>query len=291
MAVVGFRETPSRSLQQRIGEGPNAERRFVATLDSPDTSHQAVINDIGIAIGDAHPEYGFLQVTDASLSENAGSPYHVEVTFRYEVLQADFEPNPLLRPDVWSFSIGGATIPAIAYYSDADTVEPLVNAAGEIIESATTEEAEIRATIVGNRASFPLGVAAYVSNTLNNSAYLGGRAYTWKCAGIGGQQQSEMVNGQRVQYYQITSELVYRASGWPLILPDIGFNYLDGGELKRAWVVFKDDEGTEQRVPAANAVALAENGAMLPPGNPPRLLSRRVHRAVAFSTYFGTPSF
>jgi len=291
VGVVGFRETPSRSLQQRIGEGPNAERRFVATLDTPDTPTQTVINSIGIRLGDAHPEYGFLRVADASLAENAGSPYHVAVTFRYEVLQADFEPNPLLRPDVWSFSIGGATIPAVAYYTDAGNLEPLVNAAGELIENATTEEAEIRATIVGNRASFPLGVAAYVSNTVNSSAYLGGQAYTWKCAGIGGQQQSEMVNGQAVRYYQITSELVYRASGWPLILPDVGFNYLEDGELKRAWVVFKDEDGGEQRIPVANAVALAENGAMLPPGNPPRLLYRRVHRAVPFSAYFGTPSF
>ena len=53
----------------------------------------------------------------------------------------------------------------------------------------------------------------------------------------------------------------------------------------------RDEDDGEVRVPAANPVALAENGAMLPPGNPPRLLWRRVHRAVAFSTYFGSPTF
>jgi hypothetical protein len=55
-------------------------------------------------------------MTDASLSENSGTPYHVEVTCRYELLKQDYEPTPLNRADVWSFSTGGASVPAITYY-------------------------------------------------------------------------------------------------------------------------------------------------------------------------------
>jgi hypothetical protein len=36
---------------------------------------------------------------------------------------------------------------------------------------------------------------------------------------------------------------------------------------------------------------LAADGRMMQPGNPPRILRRRVHRQVPFSTYFGEPTF
>ena len=292
MSVLSFREILPRTFQHRIGEAPTAERKFVATVSDSAIAHQTVINAIGIGHLSPHPEYGVLQMTDATLTENAGSPFHVEIAYKYErLLPDDAEPNPLLRPDVWSFSVSGAAVPAIRYYNDSDATEPLTNSAGEFFEGATTEEAEVRATITGNRASFPLQLAAFVANSVNSAPYLGGKAYTWKCSGIGGQQTSEVVNDQLLRYYQITTELVYRASGWPLILPDIGFNYLEDGKLKRAWVLYTDENNVQTRVPSANAVALAANGAMLPPGNPPRLLSRRVHRATAFSQYFGEPQF
>ena len=291
MGIVSSREVLPRTIQHRIGESPNAERRFVVTLDNTATANQAVINAIGIKHGAAHPEFGFLAMTDATLTENSGSPYHVEVTFRYELVRQDFQPNPLLRPDVWSFSVGGASVPAIFYYAEGDAIRPLTNSAGEFFEGLTTEESEVRAVITGNRASFPLGVAAYVTNCVNLGAYLGGRSYTWKCAGIGGQQTTEVVNDQQLNYYQITTELVYRASGWPLMLPDIGFNYLEDGQRRRAFTLFRDEEGIKTRVPTANAVALTQDGRMMPPGQPPRILLRRVHRAVAFQTYFGEPAF
>lgn len=291
MGVISVREISGRTLQQRIGEAPNTERRFVVTVDDPATNSQSIINAVGIGHGDAHPEFGFLANTDSSLAENAGSPYHIELIYKYELLKQDFEPNPLLRPDVWSFSVGGATVPAITYFEAGNQRQLLVNSANDFFETATTEEAEIRATITGNRASFPMQLAAYVTNSLNEGPYLGGASYTWKCAGIGGQQATEVVNEQEVRYYQITSELVYRASGWPLLLPDVGWNYLENGLKRRAWVEFIEDDGTATRVPSANPVALGPNGKMLAPGKPPRILSRRVHRAVPFSTYFGTPSF
>ena len=283
MAVLNSREVLPRTLQHRIGDAPTAELRHVVTVDSP-TSHQECIAAVGIALGSSHPEYPYLVMTDASLTET--DRYHVEITYRYELLKQEFEPNPLLRPDIWSFSTGGASVPAIAYYDDNDERQPLVNAAGDLIESATTEEAELRASISGNRARFPLAVAAYVTNALNSSDYLGCPKYTWKCAGISAQQAVEVVNNATVRYYQITAELIYRASGWPLILPDCGFNYLEGSQRKRCFAVIDGEQ-----VPTANAVALAADGKMLQPGDPPRLLVRRVHRAIPFSTYFGTPTF
>ena len=294
MAVVSQREILPRTLQHRFGESPTAERKWSVTLDSPATAHADIIGAVGIFHGDTHPEYPYLRMLDASLSENSPDPYHVEITLRYEVPKQgeEFDPNPLLRPDVWSFSTGGAAVPALYYIDNAEEFKPLVNAAGEIIEGAMTEEAELRATISGNRARFPLDIAAYVTNAVNASDYLGCPAYSWKCNGIGAQQAVEVVNDVEVRYYQISVELAYRASGWPLVLPDAGWNYIGTDKngkpaLLRCWRLGPDGV----QVDSANVVALAENGQMQPIGVPPRLLVRRVHRAVDFSTWFGTPTF
>jgi hypothetical protein len=109
-------------------------------------------------------------------------------------------------------------------------VRPLVNAAGDFFEGLTTEEAEVRASISGNRPTFPLATAAAVTNALNQGAYLGGAAYSWKCSGISAQQATEVVNDIEINYWQVSVELVYRQSGWPLLLPHVGWHYLDGSE-------------------------------------------------------------
>jgi hypothetical protein len=291
MAVLSFREVLPRTFQQRFGDPPTAERKFVVTLDEP-TPTQTAINAVGIAIGSPHPEFAYLTMTEGAVNET--DRQHAEITYRYELLQPDQnDPNPLLRPDVWNFSVGVASVPALVHYpGEGPAVEPLVNAAGDLFENQMTEEAEIRATVSGNRAQFPLALAAFVTNTLNNSAYLGGQPYTWKCAGISGSQASEVVNNVEVRYYQITSELVYRASGWSLILPDAGFNFLnEQREKERCFVTMVDEGGNQIEVPTANAVPLAENGLMLAPGDLPRLLVRRVHRATDFNQYFGSPGF
>lgn len=298
MGVQASREIASRTLQQRLGESPSAERKFIATLDNTATSHGDVLTAIGITLNSSHPEYADLKCLERSLTESDGNPYHVEVTYRYGITeQKDQQENPLLRPDNWSFSVGGAAVPTIHYYGAGDVRQTLVNAAGDLIEGVMTDEAEVKATITGNRASFPLALATYVTNTLNSQPYLGGAAHTWKCAGISGQQQVETVNDEEVRYYAISVELVYRASGWPLILPDVGFNFLGGPfgakERRRCFTIMRGaaPDGTDVFVPTANAVALAADGSMLGDGVPPRLISRRVHRASDFSTYFGTPTF
>jgi hypothetical protein len=289
MAVLSWREVMPRTFQQRFGESPTAERKFVATLDQP-TPTAEIITQIGILFASPHPEFPYLRMFDGSVTET--DRQHAEVTYRYELPQPDQnDPNPLLRPDVWNFSVGGASVPALIYY-DGNERKPLTNSAGDLFENVSTEEAEIRATVSGNRAQFPLELAAFVANTVNQSPYLGGAPFTWKCAGISGSQAIEVVNDIEVRYYQISSELVYRASGWQSLLADVGFNFIAAnGQRQRCFSVMVDEDGNETIVPTANAVPLAENGRMLPPETPPRLLVRRVHRAVNFSQYFGTPGF
>jgi hypothetical protein len=288
MSVLSFHEISGRSLSHRFGEPPTSERKFVATLDNTAPTVSEVANAIGIFHGSPHPEYGFMTVTDVQFAEGSPSPFHAEVTYRYEVLEPDErDPNPLARPDVWSFSTGGAAVPALFYW-DGNTQKPLVNSALDYFEGLSTEEGECRATINANRANFPLAVAVAVTNTVNNGTYLGAPEHHWKCIGISGQQQTEVVNDVEINYWAITTELAYRQTGWNLQLPDVGYNYLEGGEKKRAYVI---DPDSGDKVAAVNPVALNNDGTLKSAGQLPDILDRRVNREVNFSTYFGTPSW
>jgi hypothetical protein len=288
MSVLSFREVVGRTLSHRFGEPPSAERKFVLTLDNTAPTVAEVANAIGIFHGSPHPEYPFMIMTDAQVAEGSPSPFHAEVTYRYEVLNPDErDPNPLARPDVWSFSTGGAAVPALFYY-DGATQKPLVNSAKDYFEGLTTEEGECRATINANRANFPLATAVAVTNTVNSGSYLGASAHHWKCIGISGQQQTEVVNDVEINYWAITTELAYRQTGWNLQLPDVGYNYLEGGEKKRAYVI---DPDTNEKVAAVNPVALNSDGTLKAANQLPDILDRRVNREVDFSSYFGTPSW
>lgn len=296
MAVLSFREIIGRSFQHRFGEGPTVERKFAVSLDNPDTPHQEILDAIGIYHGTAHPEWTYLLCHEGSITEGTPTPFHAEVSYRYEVSRVssqDYQPNPLQRADVWSFSTGGAALPALTYYSGSGngTQRALTNSAGDFFEGAMTEEGELRATIAGNRAAFPLATAIAVTNCVNNATYLGGPAHSWKCQGISAQQQLEVINGSEIKYWSVAVELVYRQSGWDLLLPNVGWNYVDGNQRKRCYVT--DEDGN--KVASANPQPLNSNGALVTtsPGesNPPIILTRRVHKEVNFSTYFGTPTW
>lgn len=288
MAVLSYREVIPRTFSHKFGESPTAERKVIVTVDEP-TATQTVINAVGIAHASAHPEFSYLAMLDAQFSET--DRHHVEITYKYELAkQEDLEANPLARADVWSFSTGGAQVPALVYYSGTGnaTKKPLTNSANDYFEGLTVSEAEVRATIAGNRADFPLATAAAVTNSINNATYLGGAAHTWMCAGISGQQASEVVNGAEVRYWSISVELVYRASGHNLLLPNIGWNYLQAGEKKRAWV-WNDDK--TEKVASGSPRPLTNAGALKADGDEPDILTRRVLPETNFSTYFGTPPF
>jgi hypothetical protein len=288
MAVIAYREVFPRTFSHRFGESPTADRKVVVTLDEP-TAHQEIINAVGILHGDSHPEYAYLRMLDAQLSET--DRHHVEITYKYELpKQQDLDPNPLARPDVWSFSTGGAQVPALVYYSGSGngTKLPLTNSARDFFEGLTASEAEVRATIAGNRASFPLSLAASVTNSVNSSSYLGGDAHTWFCSGIGGQQASEVVNGQEIRYWQVTVELLFRASTHNLLLPNVGWHFIQGGERKRCYVI---DWDAKEYLPSATPRPLTEAGNMKAGDEGPDFITRRIYKEADFASYFGEPSF
>jgi hypothetical protein len=291
MPVLSYREVIPRTFSHRFGESPTAEIKYHLTTDGP-VGTQEALNTVGIFHGTPHPEYGYMLCNEGALNEL--DRFHVEVTYSYSVPAIgteDSAPNPLARADIWSFSTGGAAVPALTYFhgSGNGDVRALVNSAYDFFEGAMTEESELRATISGNRALFPVGVAAAVTNCVNLDPFLGAQQYQWKCQGISGQQQVEVVNGAEIKYWSVSVELAYRQSGWRLMLPDVGYNYLEGGRRERAYVLDPEDKTT--RLPSSNPVALNSNGSLKSAGTAPDILYRRVHRELNFRPFFGTPPF
>lgn len=290
MSVNTWRELP-RLLTHLIGESPEFERRFVATLNDPDTNAGVIIATIGCGHGTAHPEVSAARCYEVTVTESyEGNRYWVEVVARYRVPPAD-EQNadllPWLRPDVWKFQTQGVAVPALFYYDadDNDEQKPMTNSAGDYIEGVTVDEAQQKVTIQSNRQNFPSALAAAVTNCVNDGVYLGFAQDCVKVQGISGERVSEVINGVEVPYWKVTSELLARQTGWALLIPDVGFNFIEGGVRKRAVVEGPDEED----IPSVNPVPLDGAGGMKAAGELPEILTRRVYKRITMSDYFGTP--
>jgi len=293
MSVVSYREILPRTYSHKLGEAPRGTSKWAITVTEP-IGHQTAIDTVGIYHGTVHPEYAYLVCTDASVTET--DRHHVEISYTWEVPEAGqelgFQPNPIARADVWSFSTGGAQVPALTYYNGTGNGDrrPLVNAANDYFEGLTRLEAEVRLTISGNRATFPSSVAASVTNAVNDSAFLFGAAHQWFCGGITGAQASEVVNGQVVNYWQVGVELVYRQSGHDLLLPHVGFHQLDATDGKVPCTVY--DSVGKQMVAASVPQPLNSDGTQkLIYSSAPDILTRRIYPEINFTTYFGVPPF
>jgi hypothetical protein len=287
MSVHSWRELP-RTATHLIGASPEFERRFVATLNDPNTTASLIVQSIGATHGSPFPDVPAATCYDLELNEAyEGNRYWVEVVARYKIPAADerdIDLLPWLRPDVWKFQTQGVAVPAL-YYLDGTTQKPLTNSAGDYFEGLTVDEAQQKITITSNRQSFPSALAAAVTNCVNESAYLGFPQESVKVQGISGEQVMEQVNGQEVRYWKVTSELLGRQSGWNLLLPDVGFNYVEGGIKKRADVLGPDGE----QVASANPIALNGSGGKQTGSTLPAILTRRVYKRISMSQYFGSP--
>lgn len=290
MSVHSWRELPRRG-SHLIGASPEYERRFVVTLNTPDTNSALLVAAVGVPHGSPHPEYTFARCREVEVNEAyEGNRYWAEVIARYAIPEAELlsiDLLPWLRPAVWKFVTQGVAVPALTYYDDDNggAVTPLTNSAADYYEGLTVDEAQQKITITVNKQQFPSAIAAAVTNCVNDSAYLGFATDCVKVQGISGEQVSEDVGGQEIRYWKITAELLGRQSGWNLLLPDVGFNYIDGGEKKRADVEGPDGE----MVASANPIALNGSGGKQTGDTLPAILTRRVYKRITMSDYFGNP--
>ena len=287
MAVLTWREL-ARTASHLIGESPKFERRWVTTLDNPDTTATEIITAVGAIHYSPHPEYAFARLNNVEVNEAYdGNRYWTEVVAQYEVPQSEWRDANLLpweRPDVWKFQTQGVAVPALTWI-DGNTTKPLTNSAGDFFEGVTVDEAQQKITITGNRQSFPSATAAAVTNCVNDGSYLGFGTDCVKVQGISAESAVEVVDDVEYPYWKITAELLCRQTGWNLLLPDVGFNFIEGGVKKRADVVGPDGD----KVASANPIALNGSGGKQAGDTLPAILTRRVYKRITMSTYFGTP--
>ena len=285
MGIVSVTELAQVSASRKFGEPPVFQRQFVVEVDSPATSQSAILVASNVPFLAPHPEASYCKALNASVTNYNGSRWHYLVTWDYELpKQANVDPNPLARQDIWKWSTGGLQVPSLYYY-EGDTLEPLQNSANDFFEGVTTDISTLQASISGNRATFDYGLATTVTNAINSSPYLGAPPYTWKCSGIAANPSVEVVNEAEIRYWQVEVTLEYRPDGWELQLPNIGWNYLEGSTKERVYVI---DSQSKERVPSSNPQPLNTDGTLAT--GAPTILKRRVHKAVNFQQYFGTPT-
>lgn len=295
MGVASSNEL-ARTFENELGGSPKAVRTWAVTLTNDTlannpTTHLTIISHLGLDnYGTQHPDianswFGLRKVAVTERFQD--SPYHVQVVAEYGVISSNELLNPTQRAAEWSFESQPSEVPAL-YYWDSTTRRPLVNSANDYFEGLTTQEQMVRATVRKNYTNFtsangPRDLIA-ATNKINSGIYLGCPVHTWKVAGVNTSYVTEIYNNVSHQYWATTSELMFRQSKWNLFLPDVGWNFIDGGQKRRAMVF---DFQNSEWVASANPVAL--NGSGGQSGGLPAILERRVNEEADFSSLFGVP--
>lgn len=288
MGVSSSRELP-RTAEYELGQPVKLNRAFVLTLSNDTLANNPTVETeifahLGIDIGSQHPTYTQYRVRSFKLTEGyEGSPYHIHVSFEYGLILANELLSPTSRVPVWEFDSQPGEVPALFYYDDTNTRQPLTNSAYDFFPGLVAPESLVVAKVTQNFASFPSSWFG-AQNAVNASTYLGAPKHTIKVVKITVNQQSEQFGNTAIGYWQAKAELHYRESGHNLRLPDIGWNFLDSGEKRRAMVFdFKNGEW----VASANPIGL--NGSGQQTFGAPAILDRRISPEADFSTLFGTP--
>ena len=291
MAIVLTTELAREQDIDRFGDRV-AKRTWVCTL-SDDTLTAAPVETIATQVlaaagvpnwGTPHPEYTSLCMRKYVLTERFGdSPYHVQLVVEYGLLTANDLLTPTAQAAQWSFEATQGQVPALYYYegSGNGTMYPLTNSAYDYFEGLVTEETMTKATMKKNYSSFP-AAQMNATNSINNADWFGtGNQHRWKIVGVNSEYTVGFYNWTVVSYWATSVQLMYRQTGWKLQLPDVGWNFIDGGQKRRAMVFdFKNSEW----VASANPVALS--GGNINITGRPDILPRRVNPEADFSSLF-----
>jgi hypothetical protein len=260
---------------------PTYTRIWMVTVDDAANAYDEISAAPGIAWLDPHPENQYAFLTDSSVQQEGDSPFHYRVTFTYKgLVPEDANPDPTARPPQFSFSGSLASAPCFWHYptsGDNNTKRIIINTAGDPIGGLDRDEGEFTVTISANTpAPFPYVKAQNYVGAINSDSWSGGAAGTWKCLSITGNRKIEGVLGLQYLYYEVSTTLAYRGTGWDLQTWDVGFNEIVGGQRKKI-LAGKD--------PVSEPAALS-NGRAKAPGQPPDMLSFRIYKSLTFNGTF-----
>lgn len=293
MPVVSTKEL-ARTYEREITRPMIAKRRWVCVLsDNTTEGTNTTFNDIVTAclgstsFGLAHPDLTAWKLRKIYLNEGYdGSPYHVEFIAEYGTVRDEEVLSPTSRPAVWSFEGSTGEFPALRYFSGSGngTTYPLTNSAYDFFPGLMTTESVVLMKVTKNHANFPTSWYT-VNNHVNGAQYFGCPAHTIRVAGIDTTYEYEEFGGSMVKFWKATATLAYRQSGHNLLLPDVGYNFIDSGQKRRAMVF---DFNNSEWVPSPNPVGLNGSGGLNMTGNA-TVLTRRVNPETDFQSAFGTP--
>lgn len=290
----------ARTFENELGGTPKAIRTWAVTLtndtleNNPSNiaevlSHPSI--NLNSGWGVQHPDIANASVGNRKVTITErfqDSPYHIQVVAEYGVFSEQEKLAPTNRQAEWSFVSQPSDVPAL-YYWDGSTRKALTNSAFDFYEGLTTQEQLVRATIKKNYLDFDAANGPRdlikATNKINSGEYLGCPVHTWKVAGVNTSYVTELSNNVAYQYWSTSSEIIFRQSTWNLFLPDVGWNFIDGGQKRRA-MVFDFENG--EWVASPNPVGLNGSGGMNFTATP-FIHERRVHEEENFSELFGTP--
>ena len=291
MSIVSHHEL-ARTFEAELGVPEKAVRRWALvlsdnTLSGAALTESTVISTLGLGTyGTSHPTWSHLGLRRVTITERFGdSPYHVEAVAEYGFLTSDEVLGPTSRATDWVFEATQGQVPALFYYEGSGNGDKraLTNSANDYYEGLVADESMIKITWKRNIWPFP-NTQFQMNNFVNSDSFLGCAAGTVKCIGVNADYTREFFGNVTYQYYACEVQFQYRQSGWALQLPDVGWNYIDGGEKRRAMVF---DFRNSEWVASANPIALDGNGG-IGYGAPP-IKTRRVNPETAFTPTFGSP--
>jgi hypothetical protein len=284
-----------RTFDNEVGGTPKAVRRFAVTLTSntlAGTDYTASELATACSVqtwGSVHPDLSFIKLRKVTINERFNdSPYHVEVVAEYGLIADNELLSPTSRAAEWSFDGKQGSLPALFYF-DGSTRKALTNSAGDYIEGLTTQEALFEATCKQNYTNFPSAQAVAV-NAVNHATYFGTAAHTWQLTGGTINYVTELFNNTVTSYWAASWKLLYRQTGHNLLVPDVGWNFVSGGQKRRCMVFdFENGEWVASPTPMPlNGSGQQQTGNQLPVilGSGTGL---RVNPEANFTALFGTP--
>jgi hypothetical protein len=277
----------ARTVEEELGGTSRAIRRFACVLDdntlagNPPTETQITTACGFGSYGTVHPTMSAYNLRKVTINERFGdSPYHVEVVAEYNEVNAQEILVPTARDAVWSFEATPSQIAALTYY-DGSTLRPLVNSANDYLQGLLTDESMVTATVRKNYATFPSS-QVNATNSVNSDTYLDVDPHRWKVIGGNVTRATEVILNTTYTFWAAEWKLQYRQTGWVLKIPDVGWNFLQGGEKRRCMVFdFQNSEWVASPTPMPLSSGQQTAGL-------PAILERRVNPEANFTSLFGT---
>ena len=232
MAIVQTYEiAEGRGVSGTARESLQYTRAFAIKVDNPATPMDEIAQAPGILLGSPHPDDPSVFATsfDCSVSDDL-LLYTLNVTYQAPTLIDASTDGPgsggggggtgggydyaVVPADTWS---GSSSVAAVPISTDINGAA-INNTAGIPIPDLQADWAFSSLSLTRSFATAAEAGTALTTytNTINNGAWAGTPAGTWKCQGGSWQKQTQSSGGVNLTYYSAMFNFAYDARGWKL---------------------------------------------------------------------------